>query len=50
MKKTIMLMSFVPVMPAVIVDSKDGEKIKFATHGMYSQLRYELPLIYNHMY
>lgn len=46
MKKSITPTPFVAAMPVIIVASKDGNKINFATHGMYGQLSYEPPLIY----
>lgn len=46
MKKSITPQPVVPAMPVTIVAAKDGEKINFATHGMYGQLSYDPPLIY----
>lgn len=46
MKKSIKPQPVIPVMPVVIVASRDEETINFATHGMYGQLSYEPPLIY----
>ena len=46
MKKSIAPAPFVAAMPVVLVAVKDGDKINFATHGMYGQLSNDPPLIY----